>query len=131
MEKKIGGPGKPRKNLREKLCFFCRVFSEKCQNPKAQLPPKKQNTKSGQLPTKKTQQKTQKKNTTFRLKEHSFPVKNFATAIRKKKTKNTCLIIYCKCTIFKTKKHTKNAQLPTKKIHHKKHKKNTTFRLKT
>ena len=72
---------KPQKFARE-VVFFLPCLSEKCQNPKAQLPSKKTQ-KVHNFPPKKAQQKAQKR-TTFRLKEHNFPAKKITTAIRKK-----------------------------------------------
>ena len=54
--KKDWRPGQtPQKFAREVVFFFCRVFSEKCQNPKAQLPPKNKTQKLDNFPQKKQQ----------------------------------------------------------------------------
>ena len=61
MEKKIGGPGKPRKNLLEKLCFFPVFFQKSARIQKHNFPPKNKTQKVDNFPQKKHNKKHKKK----------------------------------------------------------------------
>ena len=124
-------PGQtPQKFVRE-VVFFLPCFFRKVPKSKSTTSPQKTQHKKWTTSHKKNTTKNTKKTQCFGLRSTTSQSKISQPRSGKKNKKNTYLIIYCKSTIFKTKKHTqKMHNFPPKKNTTQKTQKNTTFRLK-